>query len=97
MSRLLVLLAVFMAIGSAFALYSIKYDTRQLEQRVNASQRAAEKAALDIAVLKSERAYLGRPERIEQLAREQGLVPIGEHQYARAAAAPPTPPRQPKR
>lgn len=83
MSRLLVLLAVFMAIGSAFALYSIKYDTRQLEQRVNASQRAAEKAALDIAVLKSERAYLGRPERIEKLARQQGLGPIGEHQYVR--------------
>lgn len=88
MMRLLILLAVLGTIGSVFALYGIKYDTRQLERRVAAQQRALEKAGFDIAVLKSERAYLGRPDRIERLARELGLAPIEERQYVRLPAEP---------
>jgi hypothetical protein len=35
----------------------------------------------DIAVLKAEKAYLARPERIEALAKKQGLGPIAGTQY----------------
>ncbi len=81
MARLLTIAAGFLTLGSACALYGLNYDTRRLEARVQAQERAVEKAESDIAVLKSERAYLGRPERIEALARAQGLRPIRETQY----------------
>lgn len=81
MLRLLSVAAMALTIASAFGLYRIKYDTRQLEAQVQAGERAIEKMEGDIAVLKAEKAYLARPERIEALARKQGLQPIGERQY----------------
>lgn len=73
--------AMVLALTSAGGLYVIKHDTRQLEARVQAKERAADRAQSDIAVLAAERAWLGRPERIEQFARGMGLVPISEQQY----------------
>ena len=84
MARLLTIAAGFLALGSAAALYALKHDTRRVEARVQAQERSAEKAESDIAVLKAERAYLGRPERIEALARGLGMEPIRERQYSRA-------------
>ena len=81
MLRLLSVAAMALTIASAFGLYRIKYDTRQLEAQVQAGERAIEKMEGDIAVLKAEKAYLARPERIEALARKQGLQPIAERQY----------------
>ncbi len=78
--RLHILAALAIALTSAFALYGINYDTRQLERRVQATERAIKIARRDIAVLKAERAHLGRPERIEPLARAQGLRPATERQ-----------------
>ena len=75
--------AVFMAIATAFLLYGLNYDTRVIEARVQAAERAAEEARGDIAVLKAERAHLARPDRIESLARSQGLRPPTEKQFAR--------------
>lgn len=72
--------AAFLAISSAFLLYGLSYDTRQLEARVAEQQRKADLARSDIAVLKAERAHLARPARIEPLARAQGLAPVSEHQ-----------------
>jgi cell division protein FtsL len=72
--------AAFLAISSAFLLYGLSYDTRQLEARVSAQERLADKARADIAVLKAERAHLGRPSRIEPLARAQGLEPLTDKQ-----------------
>ncbi|MFM9938598.1 MAG: cell division protein FtsL [Hyphomicrobiaceae bacterium] len=83
MARVIDMAAGVMVLVAAGALYAVKHDTRQLEQQVQARERAAEKAEADIAVLKAEKAYLARPERIEQLARKQGLEPIREHQYSR--------------
>jgi len=76
---------VFMVatLGAAFALYAIKYDTRRLELRVKLQERALEKAEADVGVLKAERAYLARPERLEPLARLIGLAPIAGSQYLR--------------
>jgi hypothetical protein len=70
-------------LGAAFALYAIKYDTRRLELRVILQERALERAEADVAVLKAERAYLARPERLEPLARLIGLAPIASPQYLR--------------
>ena len=83
MARLVNIAACFLALGSAVTLYGLKHDTRRIEARVQRQERAADKAERDIAVLKAERAYLGRPERIEQLARAQGLEPVRERQYVR--------------
>jgi cell division protein FtsL len=72
--------AAFLAISSAFLLYGLSYDTRQLEARLTAEERQADIARSDIAVLKAERAHLGRPDRIEPLARAQGLAPLTDKQ-----------------
>jgi cell division protein FtsL len=71
------------ALSAAFALYTIKTDTRRLELRVKAQERAQEQAEADVAVLRAERAYLARPERLEPLARSIGLAPIASSQYLR--------------
>jgi cell division protein FtsL len=70
-------------LACAFALYAVKYDTRRLEARVQAQERALEKAESDVAVLTAERAHLARPERLEPLARLIGLAPITSTQYLR--------------
>ena len=75
------------ALGGAFALYAIKYDTRRLELYVRAQERALEKAEADVTVLRAERAYLARPERLEPLARLIGLAPIVSSQYQRLAGS----------
>ncbi len=87
MSRLLTLTAGFLALSSACSLYGLNYDTRRIEARVHGQERTLEKAEADIAVLKAERAYLGRPERIDALARAQGLAPVKESQYLRVGEA----------
>ncbi len=74
--------AAFLAISSAFLLYGLSYETRQLEARVAQQQRTADQARSDISVLKAERAHLARPSRIEPLARAQGLGPLTETQFA---------------
>jgi cell division protein FtsL len=81
--QMLSLIAAVLALGSAFFLYGINYETRQLEARVNAQERVAAEARSDIAILKAERAHLARPERIEPLARAHGLGPLREGQMAR--------------
>ena len=73
-------------LASAFALYAVKYDTRRLEARVQAQERALEKAESDVTVLVAERAHLARPERLEPLARLIGLAPIAGSQYVRLGA-----------
>ena len=77
--RTLNIAAAFLALSSAFLLYGLNYDTRLMEQRLVERERLAEKARGDIAVLRAERAHLARPERIEPMAREQGLVPMASN------------------
>ncbi len=81
MFRLITVTTVLLAVASAFVLYATSYETRRLELHVASQVRAAEKASLDIAILRAERAYLARPERIDTLARKIGLAPIEPRQY----------------
>jgi cell division protein FtsL len=80
--RMLTMMAIFMALSSAFLLYGLNYDTRLIEAEVQAKERAAEAARGDIAVLKAERSHLARPERIEPLARALGLIPMTQRDLA---------------
>jgi cell division protein FtsL len=81
MPRLAAVATVLLAVASAFVLYAVTYETRRLEHHVAAQARTIDKARLDIAVLRAERAYLARPERIEEMARKIGLAPIDPRQY----------------
>jgi cell division protein FtsL len=83
MARLAILAGSALTIAAAMSLYALKHDTRRLEAEVHRLERAVDKAEGDIAVLKAERAYLSRPDRIETLARRMGLGPARETQYRR--------------
>lgn len=83
--RTLIVSAAFLALASAFLLYGLNYDTRRIEANLHALERSAERAKSDIAILKAERAHLARPERIEPLARAQGLEPVGHRQLTATA------------
>lgn len=83
--RFLTTASVFLTLASAFLLYGLNYDTRQLEARVQQREREVSQARGDIAVLRAERAHLARPERIEPLARAQGLAAATDKQFAREA------------
>jgi cell division protein FtsL len=91
MHRTINSILMLLTLASAVALYAIKYDTRRLEARVQAQERALEKAESDVGVLTAERAHLARPDRLEPLARELGLGPVSSRQYRRMAF--PDPPR----
>ncbi len=73
--RLMNLAAFCFTVASALLLYSLNYETRRLEAGVQVQERAAVKARSDIAILKAERGHLSRPERIDPIARQLGLMP----------------------
>jgi len=75
MPRLVVLSAIALTIGAAFALYGLALETRRLEVAVQAREREVDRLESDISVLAAERAYLARPQRIEVLARDLRLAP----------------------
>lgn len=80
--RLMTLASFLAVLASAFLLYGLNYDTRRLEARVQTQEREVDAARADIAILKAERAHLARPERIEPLARAQGLAPPTRQQFS---------------
>jgi cell division protein FtsL len=86
MHRTVNFILLLLVVASAFALYALKYDTRRLELEVQAQERTVEKLEAEIGVLKAEYAHLGRPERIEPLARARGLAPVTSRQYLRLDA-----------
>ena len=55
-------------LASIFALYAIKDGTRRLEARVQAQERALERAENDVSVLTAERAHLARPRAIRAIS-----------------------------
>ena len=98
MQRMLNGFLLLATLTATVALYTITYDARRLEAKVQAQERALERAERDVNVLRAERAHLARPERLEPLARELGLAPIEGRQYLRLAPLQqPDPPADPSR
>jgi cell division protein FtsL len=91
MHRAINLALMLATLAGAFALYAVKDGTRRLEARVQAQERALEKAENDVSVLAAERAHLARPERLEPLARKLGMTPMSAGQYLRVEAGPRVP------
>lgn len=85
MIRLSTAIVALITLASAFALYSVNYDSRRLEQALQSKERALELARSDITVLRAERSYLARPERIEPVARRLGMRPVSANQYVSTA------------
>ena len=81
MFRMFMFLAFGAALLSAFALYAVSYRTRQLADTNQATEKRIEELNRDIAVLRAERSFLMRPERIEPLARKLGMGPARGEQY----------------
>jgi cell division protein FtsL len=79
--RIVLSLAVFTMLASAFALYAVNYETRKLAEDVRQKEQELETARRDIAILKAERAHLSRPERIGKHARALGLKPAQRSQF----------------
>jgi cell division protein FtsL len=67
------LLAISLMLASAWFLYAEGSATRRLEAQVQAAERQRERLEGDIAVLRAERAFLARPQRIEPAAKALGL------------------------
>ncbi len=80
--RILITIAVFATLASAFALYAVNYETRGLADDVRKREQKIEKTHRDIAILKAERAHLARPERIGEHARRLGLRPATRNQFS---------------
>lgn len=91
MLRAATLIAIGLVLAGAFAFYSVNYDTRKLEARVQSQERAVEKLGNEIVVLRAERSYLARPERIERFARPLGIEPARGQQYVRSDGQQPAP------
>jgi len=81
MLRISSAVAIALTLACAVVLYTVSYDTRELDHGVQAEERRIERLRSDIAVLRAERAYLSRPERIEPLARAEGFLPAKGEQY----------------
>ena len=81
MLRTYSLLAIAVAVISAFALYTVGHQTRQLVQANKALESRRDALQRDIAILRAERAYLSRPERIKPLALKLGMRPLEAHQF----------------
>lgn len=81
MFRMFMFLAVGTALLSAFALYAISYRTRQLETANQIREKQIKQLDRDIAVLRAERSFLMRPERLEPLARKLGMRPVRGDQF----------------
>lgn len=67
--------ALVLTVASAITLYAESTATRRLEADVQAAERERDRLESEITVLRAERAFLTRPERIEPAARALGLVP----------------------
>lgn len=81
MFRMFMFLALGTSLLSAFALYAISHRTRQLETANQIAEKQIKQLDRDIAVLRAERSFLMRPERLEPLARELGMRPVRGDQF----------------
>ena len=79
--RIVNLLLVGCVVVLAFAIYQIKHETHERDQRVAALRLDIRKERDAIAILRAEWSHLNRPKRIERLARRHlGLQPMQTRQ-----------------
>ncbi len=76
MLRFLTLGAILSVMASAVLLYVTATETRRLARLEKAQKNKKAKLIRDISVLKAERAYLSRPERIAKYAEQLGMRPV---------------------
>ena len=76
MLRFLTLGTILLAMASAVLLYVTATETRRLAKLEKSQKKEKAKLIRDISVLKAERAYLSRPERMTDYARQLGMRPI---------------------
>ncbi len=89
MLRFLTFGAVLLALVSAFTLYAINYNTRRIAVEVAQKKKHKAKLISRISVLKAERAYLSRAERIGPAALRLGMHPaVGAQLSDRVPARP---------
>ena len=81
MLRMLMFPAIGLALLSAFALYTVSYQTKRLADGNLLAEQEITNLKREIAVLRAERSYLMRPDRIEPLARELGMRPARGAQF----------------
>ena len=81
MLRMFLFLAVGAALLSAFALYAVSYQTSQIADANQDMEKQIKRLGRDISILRAERSYLMRPERLEPLARELGMRPTRGDQF----------------
>jgi cell division protein FtsL len=85
MLRMFMFLAAGVTVASAFGLYVISYKTREMIASNQRMEKEIETLTQDIAILRAERSYLMRPERIEPLARKLGMAPAAGRQFMSAS------------
>ncbi len=88
MLRFFTLAAMASTVAAAFMLYGVKDDARKLRSQLQDQERVIRQYENDIAILKAERAHLARPQRIDELARAQGLGPTRAAQYGSLRSIP---------
>lgn len=76
MPRVIGSVAAVLAILCAYGLYGISVSTRRIETEVHALERDRDRLRAEIQVLRGDLAFQARPDRIEPLARLQGLGPL---------------------
>jgi len=81
MLRMFILLAIAAALASAFRLYAVSYQTQQIADQNSRMTSEIAKLSQDITILRAERTYLMRPERIEPLAGKLGMRPVAGRQF----------------
>lgn len=81
MLRMFMFLSIGSALLTAFALYAVSYQTREIANANQKMEKEIRTLHRDIAILRAERSYLMRPERIEPIARKLGMRPERGDQF----------------
>lgn len=86
MNRIVLIGGVVVVGALAVAVYRAKLGAEETQGRIDDLKAETTKIEKDIAVLKAEEAYLTRPERIGQIARQMGLEQATPDQYTASEA-----------
>lgn len=90
--RLLAALSILVLVGSAFAVYKVKYDTTYEVQRIAKLRSEIRSEREKLALLRAEWMRLSAPQRIQDLAaRHLGMKPLAVAQFNDLSALPEKP------